>query len=108
MRGVGGVNRLMKLAKGRRCLVRLPGCDGGGETTVAAHFREQSLGAGMGIRPEALFCAWACFSCHNRVDFRENTDGMTRAEVRLAHAEGVFRTQIELLKLGEISYRGNS
>ena len=79
-----------KAANGKPCMVRLPGCDGGGETTVLAHYRLAGT-CGTGIKPPDVLGAWACASCHDRIDGRVNT-GLPRAELRLAHAEGVFRT----------------
>ena len=91
---------LRKLARGQPCLVRLPGCDGGGESTVLAHYRLAGL-CGVGMKPPDYIAAWACARCHDAIDFRTKTD-MTRHEIRLAHAEGVFRTLRELDKLGEL------
>jgi hypothetical protein len=79
-----------KAAKGQRCMVRLPGCDGGGETTVLAHYRLAGT-CGTGTKPPDELGAWCCASCHDRIDGRVNC-GLPRVELRLAHAEGVFRT----------------
>jgi len=81
-----------KLAKGKPCLVRLPGCDGGGETTVLAHYRSVGY-AGTGIKPDDLaWGAWCCANCHRLVDGVDRAANLTRVEIRLAHAEGVMRT----------------
>jgi hypothetical protein len=80
-----------KAAKGQCCMVRLPGCDGGGETTVLAHYRLAGY-CGTGIKPPDDMGAWACVQCHDRIDGRINC-GLPHAELRLAHAEGVMRTQ---------------
>lgn len=82
-----------KAAKGQPCMVRLPGCTGGGETTVLAHYRLAGY-CGTGIKPDDdVFGAWACQSCHDAADGRRNC-GLPKAEVRLAHAEGCLRTQM--------------
>lgn len=83
---------LRKAARDQHCLVRLPGCDGGGATTVLAHYR---LGGtcGMGLKPPDEQGAFACDSCHSIVDGRKPLEGWTRDQIRLAHAEGVLRTQ---------------
>jgi hypothetical protein len=82
-----------KSAQGQPCMVRLPGCDGGGETTVLAHYRLAGY-CGTGIKPPDVMGAWCCASCHDRIDGRVNC-GIPRAELRLAHAEGVLRTIAE-------------
>lgn len=90
------MSKLRKAARGRPCMVRLPGCDGGGETTVLAHYRMSGY-AGMGLKPDDALGAWCCSACHDAVDGRSKG---VREEVRLAHAEGVMRTFAELRKEG--------
>lgn len=56
------------------------------------HYRMAGT-CGMGYKPNDLQGAWACFACHQLVD-------STRDEnIRLAFAEGVMRTQGELLRM---------
>ena len=40
-----------KLAKGKPCLVRLPGCNGNRETTILAHYRLSGY-CGVGMKPD--------------------------------------------------------
>lgn len=92
--------KIRQSARGMPCMVRLPGCDGGGETTVLAHYRMSGY-CGTAIKPDDfVFGAFACRVCHDYADFRLKLDGMTRDEIRLAHAEGVFRTQAYLIEKG--------
>ena len=92
---------LRKLARGQQCTVRLPGgCNGNPETTVLAHFRMAGV-SGMGIKSPDLLAAFACSACHDAIDRRAHMD-LDRDYVRLAHLEGVVRTQAELLKRGVI------
>ena len=79
-------------------MIRLPGCDGGGETTVLAHYRLSGY-AGVGMKPDDFaFGAWACHRCHCIVDGRIDTEH-DRTAIRLAHAEGCLRTMAEIRKL---------
>lgn len=95
---------LRKLARGRECAVRIPGvCNGDPETTVLAHFRLAGI-SGMGMKSPDLIAAFACSACHDAIDRRAHTD-VDRDYVRLAHLEGVVRTQAELLKLGIVHIR---
>lgn len=81
-------------------MVRLPGCDGGGETTVLAHLRIAGY-CGMGLKPDdAAFGAWCCHYCHDLVDGRNTLTGYGRLELQHAHAMGVLRTFAELRKEG--------
>lgn len=90
---------LRDYARGQECQIRMPGCDGGGETTVLAHYRLAGY-CGTGIKPDDLaFGAWACNNCHCIVDGRSGND-VDRAEARLAHAEGVMRTIAALRRRG--------
>ncbi len=84
-------------------MVRLPGCDGGGETTVLAHYRLAGL-CGIGTKPDDLACgAWCCAPCHGKIDGREKMEGYSRTELRLAHAEAVIRTVAKLRELGVVN-----
>ena len=97
---------LRKEARNRPCQVRIPGiCDGGGETTVLAHYRLAGT-CGTGIKPPDLLGAWCCGPCHDFVDRRKKPvihGALVSDEyIRLAHAEGVMRTQYQLIKEGKL------
>ena len=93
-------DKFTKLAKGRECQIRLPGiCNFDPATTVLAHYRLIGI-SGMGIKVPSLIGAWACSACHDACDFRTRTPLVSDDEVRLAHAEGVFRTQAALMREG--------
>ena len=55
----------------------------------------------MGLKAPDLLGAWACSACHDAIDRRANMD-MDRDYVRLAHLEGVIRTQAALIREGAI------
>lgn len=93
---------LRKLAKGMDCQVRIPGiCNGNPETVVLAHYRLSGT-CGTGIKPPDIQGAWACSECHDYIDGRKKND-MHRDYFRRLHAEGVMRTQYELIKRGVIN-----
>ena len=90
------MSKLREAARGQECQVRLPGCqfDHG---VILAHYRMAGT-CGMGYKPHDLQGAWACFACHQLVD-------STRDEsVRLAFAEGVMRTQDELVRMRLVKF----
>jgi len=91
---------LRKEARGRECQVRLPCCNGDPETTVLAHYRLIGI-SGMGMKSPNEIAAFACSDCHDAIDRRRYLD-YERDFVRLAHAEGVFRTQAILIKEGKL------
>jgi len=93
------MSRLTKEARGRECTVRLPCCNHNPETTVLAHYRLAGT-CGVGMKPNDLQGAWACSACHDEIDRR--TRIFENESVRLAHAEGVIRTQDTLIKEGKI------
>jgi len=91
---------LRKEAKGRGCMVRLPGiCNFNSETVVLAHIRLAGV-SGMGMKSPDLIGAWACSACHDEVDGRTHKSGMTHDELRLAHFEGMARTIAQLDREG--------
>lgn len=90
---------LRKEAKGRGCMVRIPGvCNHNSETVVLAHLRLPGV-SGMGLKSPDILGAWACSSCHDAVDRRNHLD-LERDYVRLMHLEGVARTIAQLCKEG--------
>jgi hypothetical protein len=55
---------LRKLARGKPCMVRIPGvCNHNPETTVLAHIRRGGV-AGVGQKPPDTCGVWACSNCH--------------------------------------------
>lgn len=58
----------------------------------AAHYRLAGT-CGTAIKPHDMQAAIACSSCHDLIDGRVKTSDYTKEELRLMHAEGVFRTQ---------------
>ena len=91
---------LRKEAKGRGCMVRLPGiCNFNSETVVLAHIRLQGV-SGMGMKSPDLIGACACSACHDELDGRTRKSGLSRDELRLAHYDGMVRTICQLDKEG--------
>ena len=94
-------DKLTKLARGRECQIRLPNvCNFDPETTVLAHYRLIGI-SGMGLKAHSILGSWSCSACHDAVDRRTHTD-LEFDFVRLAHAEGVFRTIAKLIEDGVI------
>ena len=92
--------KLRAEARGRDCLVRIPGvCNRDASTTVLAHFRLAGT-CGAGIKPHDLAGAWCCSACHDEIDGRTHFTGWARDVLRLHHAEGVFRTIAALAAKG--------
>ncbi len=87
-------------ARNRECTIRLPGiCCFQKDTSVLAHFSLIGI-SGRGLKSPDILGAHACHACHAYVDSHSD------AASRIAHAEGVFRTQVILIeenKIGEIS-----
>lgn len=83
---------LRRLAKGRECMVRLPGiCTDERDTVVLAHYRMLGV-SGIGLKSPDAIASWACAACHSFVDANKD------AETRVAFLHGVLRTQVVLIK----------
>jgi hypothetical protein len=92
---------LRELARGRECQIRVPSvCNRDPETTVGCHYRMPGI-SGLGIKPPDLFIAWGCSACHIVVDTLKSIY-WSADQLKLMHAEGVFRTQHILLLEGYI------
>ena len=85
------MSQLTEFAKGKLCTVRLPGCNGGGPTTILAHVRRANV-AGGGQKPPDLCGVHACFNCHELIDGRAHLAGLTRLEIDQALFFGLVRT----------------
>ncbi len=98
-------SKLRKEAKGRECMIRIPGvCNKRNETVVLCHLNNKSLfGAGVGMKVPDLFGAWGCSACHDVVDGRKDC-GFLRSQQKEMFTDGVFRTQNQLLKEGKFEF----
>ncbi len=84
-------------------MVRLPCCNGNPETVVLAHYRMLPYN-GVGIKPPDWMGAFACSACHDAVDSRRFLHDHSRDKVRLAFAEGVFRSIDLMVKQGVLQW----
>lgn len=87
-------------AKGKPCLIRLPGCAPGAEneTVVLCHFPMADI-SGAGLKSPDQLGAYGCWHCHGVVDGRLPLPlGYSKTDVRLAHALAVFRTWLYNMK----------
>lgn len=92
---------LRKAARGRPCMMRLPGCDGGGDTTVLAHIRLGHFG--MGSKPPDVCGVWACHNCHDVMDGRQSVSEYWQGQIEPMMLRGLIRTLTELSKEGLIN-----
>jgi hypothetical protein len=100
---LGTMSNITKAARGQNCTIRLPGiCNFNPETTVFAHISGVRFHKGMGNKVLDALGAFSCSSCHDCIDGRVKTS-YTREELKLAHYEGVFETQIYLIENGLIT-----
>lgn len=90
---------LRNAAKGKPCMVRLPGiCNGNPETTVLAHIRIAGT-CGVGMKPPDTQATYACSACHDAIDGRVQ-QGFDRDFLEHAALLGMVRTQYDLFKNG--------
>lgn len=82
-------------------MLRGPGCDGGGETTVLGHIRRAGLG-GMGLKPPDACGVWMCAPCHDWVDGRRFTTPLDDERKSTYILDGLLRTLAALTKEGLI------
>lgn len=61
---------IRKSARGQSCTLMLPGCDGGGETTVLCHIRRFGW-AGINQKPHDFLAVYGCANCHRTMDSRD-------------------------------------
>ncbi|NUY33274.1 DUF1364 domain-containing protein [Paraburkholderia sp. JPY303] len=91
-------------ARGKECLMKLPGCCGGTESTIWSHYRGEAGGKGMSLKADDLCGAYACTHCDAIYDGQKMIpNGIERVDVWLAwhnahiqsivilHADGVLK-----------------
>lgn len=89
---VGRNRALLDMARGRECLLRVPGvCQGGTETTVAAHSNWACHGGkGMGRKASDAYVVNACFACHSWLDQGPAPKATKQMAFLRAHADQVL------------------
>lgn len=92
---------LRKLARGKQCHLRLPGCLPGNETVVLAHLRIGGI-AGMGQKPVDLAGLPCCDRCHSQLDGRAKSPH-SRAQIHADALRGLLQWQTWLVSNGHIS-----
>lgn len=56
---------LLDMARGKPCLLRVPGvCQGGTDTTVAAHSNSSCHGKAGARKADDHYSVWSCAACH--------------------------------------------
>ncbi len=83
---------LLEMARGRYCLLRVPGvCLGGTDSTVAAHSNAGCHGKGMGRKASDAYSVWACRACHIEwMDQGPEPKTVKQAAFMRAHADQVL------------------
>lgn len=83
---------LLDMARGRECLLRIPGvCHGGTETTVAAHSNWACHGGkGMGRKASDAYTVFSCVSCHSWLDQGPAFKSVKQMAFMRAHADQVL------------------
>ena len=80
-------------ARGQQCAMNLPGCDGGGETTVHCHVRRFGY-AGLGQKPHDFWGYHGCANCHANEHMAGDDDflrAISITQIRLFEA-GLLKT----------------
>jgi len=86
--------QLLKMAQGRRCLImHAEFCSGWlvpSDTTVAAHSNQSRHGKGGARKADDQYSVWACFACHDWLDF-----GKALRQEKVDVWEDAFTRQVE-------------
>ena len=88
---------LRREAIDRECQLGLVGCMGA--PCCLAHWRQNGI-SGAGMKAPDLLGAWACHSCHEKVDSTERGND----ETQMTFARAVFKTQAQLIREGVIQW----
>lgn len=97
------MSKITDSAKGKDCLILLPGYPHMPETVVHCHYPMAGITSGTGYKSADLLGARGCYDCHRVVDNRDLTaDERTipREWVKERFREGVIRTIGQLIREG--------
>lgn len=95
------MSKIRKSARGKQCLVRIPGaCNFNPETTIAAHISIAGL-HGMGLKANDLLTVRSCSGCHDVIDGRVKS-GFSKAEIKGFLLDAMCRTLVEYEQEGLI------
>jgi len=93
---------LLKLARGKPCLLLSPICQGGTGTTVACHGAGVANGKGMGYKVSDFLTVWGCHSCNHYTDAY---NGATKEQKQAVFEAGHRRQVIEWQRIvGDMSF----
>jgi len=85
---------LLKLARGKPCLLVSPICVGGTESTVACHGAGVANGKGMGYKVSDFLTAWGCHACNHYTDaYGRATPEQKQAVFAAGHARQIVEWQ---------------
>jgi hypothetical protein len=95
--------KIRESARGKECLMKLPGCCGGTESTIWSHYRGEAGGKGMGLKADDLCGAYACTHCDAVYDGQKPVpDGLGLTAVWLAWYDAHIRSLVILHSDGVI------
>lgn len=93
--------RLLDLAKGKPCLLRVPGvCQGGNETTVAAHSNSSCHGKAGARKADDQYSAWGCMACHSWLDQGPAPRAQKKTVFMAAHLRQVMEWRFMATDIG--------
>ena len=82
---------LLEMARGRHCLLRIPGmCVGATETTVAAHSNLIAHGKAKARKADDCYSVFTCYPCHFWLDQGSASAEDKEAAFMAAHVRQVF------------------
>jgi len=82
---------LLEMARGRPCLLLVPGvCNHRIDTTVAAHSNLSIHGKAGARKADDQYSVWGCSACHYWLDFSKALANQKESAFMLAHARQVL------------------
>lgn len=82
---------LLEMARGRPCLLLVPGiCNHRTDTTVAAHSNLSIHGKAKSRKADDVYSCWSCAACHYWLDFGKAAAVQKESRFALGHANQVL------------------
>lgn len=93
------MSAITESARGEKCTIRLPGCNGDPDRTVFTHLNSVRLGKGLGLKVSDVLGAYGCDHCHGVVDGQIKTH-LPQWQLQICFYEAVFETLLRLIAKG--------
>lgn len=87
--------KILQAAKGEKCTIFSPVCNGNSETTVFCHSNENEHGKGFHKKSDDIFGFFGCSTCHDWFDDARTAPRMIKRDYLLSAMSKTWKRLLE-------------